>query len=179
MGATFPRAGTTRRRCMSPVIWPNGVSSRAAAPPGRWGPLQPYRMPIELVAREILPAESKLTLVASARVGGGGGEPRPWRTGWWRRPGWRRGAWRLRARPMGARLNQAPYRTGVNTSYEYGKDWTSGNGGGGFGGGGGRGGGVEALDVAGNLVFAGNGLHPQQDEGQPLPKGSTSKARSW
>src|ERR1035438_9882432 len=39
---------------------------------GTNGPLQPYMMPIEMVAREIVPEDSKATLVAPAAAGGGG-----------------------------------------------------------------------------------------------------------
>src|ERR1700679_3779173 len=39
---------------------------------GTNGPLQPYMMPIEMVAREIVPDDSKATLVAPAPAGGGG-----------------------------------------------------------------------------------------------------------
>jgi len=40
---------------------------------GTNGPLQPYMMPIEMVAREIVPEDSKATLVAPAPTGGGRG----------------------------------------------------------------------------------------------------------
>src|SRR5664279_6137265 len=39
---------------------------------GTNGPMQPYFMPIEMVAREIVPEDSKLTLTAPAAAGGGG-----------------------------------------------------------------------------------------------------------
>jgi hypothetical protein len=39
---------------------------------GTNGPLQPYMMPMEMVAREIVPEDSKATLVAPAAAGGGG-----------------------------------------------------------------------------------------------------------
>ena len=39
---------------------------------GTNGPLQPYFMPIEMVAREIVPEDSKATLVAPAPPAGGG-----------------------------------------------------------------------------------------------------------
>src|ERR1700722_17080722 len=101
---------------------------------GTNGPLQPYFMPIELVTRAIVPEESKASLTAPAagrggRGGGGGGGG---------------GA-------RGARGNgeAAPDQT---TTFEYGKDWTIGAGGGGRGGPA-----AAALDISGNLVFAGNG----------------------
>ncbi|HUB78639.1 MAG TPA: M28 family peptidase [Bryobacteraceae bacterium] len=103
---------------------------------GTNGPLQPYFMPIEMVAREIVPEDSKATLVAPqppARGGRGGfgGPPTDGAASGGRRGG-------RAAEP-------------VTTTFEYGKDWT-------FGAGGGRGGGVpDGLDVSGNLVFAGNG----------------------
>jgi Zn-dependent M28 family amino/carboxypeptidase len=99
------------------------------SPSGTNGPLQPYLMPIEMVARQIVPEESKLSLTAppmggrGGRQGGGGG-------------GARGGA---SAEPQ-------------TTSFEYAKEWTAG--GGGFGG---RGAAPNGLDVSGNLVFAGNG----------------------
>ena len=40
---------------------------------GTNGPLQPYMMPIEMVAREIVPEDSKATLVAPAAAAGGRG----------------------------------------------------------------------------------------------------------
>jgi hypothetical protein len=104
---------------------------------GTVGPLQPYLMPIELVAKSVTPEESKLTLTAPpARggrgFGGGGGGGNGGR---------------------GNAANAEPRAT----TYEYGKDWVSGTPGG-FGGGGGRGAGVEPTNItASNLVFAGNG----------------------
>jgi hypothetical protein len=102
---------------------------------GTNGPLQPYFMPIEMVAREIVPEDSKATLVAPPAAGGGGG-----------RGGGGGG------RNGGGRANSEP----VSTTFEYAKDWTSGAGGG-AGGGGGRGAVPEGVDVTGQLVFAGNG----------------------
>jgi hypothetical protein len=98
---------------------------------GTNGPLQPYLMPMELVARQVVPEESKLSLTAPqaggrggfAGQGGGGGRA--------------------------ANASSEP-RT---TPFEYGKDWTYGQPGG-FGG---RGAAPEAIDISGNLVFAGNG----------------------
>jgi len=102
---------------------------------GTIGPLQPYLMPIELVAKTVVPEESKLTLTAPPAAGGrgfggggGGGQGR------------------------GNAANAEPRAT----NYEYGKEWTNGAAGG-FGGGGGRGAGVEPVNASGNLVFAGNG----------------------
>jgi hypothetical protein len=113
---------------------PGGSSS------GTKGPLQPYLMPIELVSRQIVPEESKVSLTAPAvggggrgTFGGGGGDAQP-------------AAGRGRGR--GGNADAEP-RT---TAFDYGKDWTFGAPGG-FGGRGGP----QALDVTGNLVFAGNG----------------------
>jgi Zn-dependent M28 family amino/carboxypeptidase len=90
---------------------------------GTDGPLQPYLMPFELVAKSVIAGESKATLTAPAAAGGRGG-----------------GGGR------GGRGGNGP-RT---TSFEYGKDWTVAAGG--------RGGApLEALEVSGNLAFAGNG----------------------
>ena len=105
---------------------------------GTNGPLQPYFMPIEMMARELAPEDSKITLEAPPAGAGGRGARGQGAGG--NGGGGRRGA----GNRGGA--NAAP----VTTSYEYGKDWT-------FGAGGGRGGSIEALDATGNLVFAGNG----------------------
>ena len=96
------------------------------------GPLQPYLMPIELMSKQVVPAESTASISepaggaragrgAGGRRGGGGGGP---------------GTTEAAApRPM---------------EFEYGKDWTTSAGG--------RGGPpLEPVDIAGNLVFAGNG----------------------
>jgi Peptidase family M28 len=98
---------------------------------GTNGPLQPYFMPIELVTRSIVPEESKASLTAPG--GGRGG-----RGGFGGGGGGARGGG-----------ENAPE---VTTNFEYGKDWTVGAGAGGRGGPA-----VAPLDVAGNLVFAGNG----------------------
>jgi len=119
---------------------------------GTNGPLQPYFMPIEMVAREIVPEDSKATLVAPPAPGGGrggcGGPGGGEQVADGGAAGGRNG------RGGRGRGNAEP----VSTTFEYGKDWTFGAGGGFGGGGGGRGGAVpENLDVSGNLVFAGNG----------------------
>jgi len=100
---------------------------------GTNGPLQPYLMPIEMVARQIVPEESKASLTAPAGGRGGFG-------------GGRQGGGAAAGRGRGG--NAEP-RT---TEFEYGNDWTAG--GGGFGG---RGAAPEAFDFEGGLVFAGNG----------------------
>ncbi|HTX38252.1 MAG TPA: M28 family peptidase [Bryobacteraceae bacterium] len=104
---------------------------------GTNGPLQPYLMPIEMVSKQIVPDESKLTLVAPP--GGGRG-----------RGGFGGGQGGGGGRQGGRGGNAEP----VTTHYEYGKEWAVG--GGGFGGGRGAAA-VQPLDVSGNLVFAGNG----------------------
>src|SRR5581483_1942220 len=93
------------------------------------GPLQPYLMPFELVSKEIVPDESKVSVTGPAPRGGRGG--------------------------FGGGGGQAAGGRGANsgphtTNFEYGKDWTVTAGG--------RGGpGLEPFDISGNLVFAGNG----------------------
>jgi hypothetical protein len=67
---------------------------------GTIGPLQPYLMPMELVARQVVPEESKLTLTGPAAGGGRGGR--------------------------GGNASNEP-RT---TAFEYGKDWSYGQPGG-------------------------------------------------
>lgn len=104
---------------------------------GTNGPLQPYLMPIELVARQLVPEESKASLIAPAPAGRGGGQ------------GGGAGAGGQAGGALGGG-KAAPDRT---TNFEYGKEWTAGP----AGGGGGRGGAPTAFDVSGNLVFAGNG----------------------
>src|SRR5208283_1695338 len=103
---------------------------------GTNGPLQPYLMPIEMVARQIVPEESKLSLTAPPAGRGGFGAG-----GGGRQGGGGSGA--------GGGANAEPQ----TTSFEYAKEWTAGAGGG-FGG---RGAAPIAVDVSGNLVFAGNG----------------------
>jgi hypothetical protein len=94
---------------------------------GTNGPLQPYLMPIELVTHSIVPEETKATLSGPAGRGGRGF-----------------GGGGGGGRAAG---ENAPDQT---TTFEYGKDWTAGAAGG-------RGAAPAALDVTGNLVFAGNG----------------------
>lgn len=98
---------------------------------GTNGPLQPYMMPIEMEARQIVPEESKASLTEPG--GGRGG-----RGGFAGGGGGRQGGGAANAEPR-------------TVTFEYGKDWTAG--GAGFG----RGAGPEAFDFTGNLVFAGNG----------------------
>src|SRR5262245_53749154 len=103
---------------------------------GTNGPLQPYFMPMELVATQIVPEQTKLTLTAPPAPAGRGGFG-----------GDAAAAGEGRAGRGGAEL--------VTTNFEYSKDWTYGQAGA-FAGGG-RGATPEALDADANLVFAGNG----------------------
>ncbi len=106
---------------------------------GTVGPLQPYFMPIEMVAKSIIAEETKLSLTAPGGMGGGrGGFGGPGGGG----PG------------GGGAPDAAASNEPRTTAFEYSKDWTNGTPGG-FGGRGGPG--VQALDVNANLVFAGNG----------------------
>ena len=68
------------------------------------GPLQPYLMPIELLSKQVIPAESKATLLAPAQGGRGG-----------------RGG----AGNTGAAGSREPR----SMDFEYGKEWTTGAGG--------------------------------------------------
>jgi hypothetical protein len=92
------------------------------------GPLQPYLMPFELVSKQVVPEQSKASITAPPAGGGRGG-----------RGGGGGG---------GARGGAAT--TPRTTDFEYTKDWTVNAGGRGAPP-------LEALDVTGNLVFAGNG----------------------
>jgi hypothetical protein len=99
------------------------------------GPLQPYLMPMELISKTVVPAESKAS-VTGPNAGGRGG-----------RGGGRGGAEAATPPEDGAPAGPAPLRT---TQLEYGKDWTVN--------GGGRGAPpLEPFEVSGNMVFAGNG----------------------
>ena len=96
------------------------------------GPLQPYFMPMELVSKSVLAEQSKVSITAPPAAGGRGG----------RGMGGAGGG--------GARGGAATPATPRTTDFEYTKDWSVSAGG--------RGGApLEALDVTGNLVFAGNG----------------------
>lgn len=110
---------------------------------GTVGPLQPYFMPIEMVAKSIIPEDTKLSITAPG--GGAGG-----RGGFGGPGGGGQGGGGQGGGPNAAAANEP--RT---TAFEYSKDWTNGTPGG-FGGG--RGGAqVQPLDIDANLVFAGNG----------------------
>jgi Zn-dependent M28 family amino/carboxypeptidase len=114
---------------------------------GANGPLQPYFMPMEMVARQIVPAESKASLTAPPPAGRGG------------RGGAAAGAQAGAAR--GGAGDSAEPRT---TNFEYGKDWSVG---GALAGGGRGAAAVAAVDVSGNLVFAGNGYVIEKTKTNP------------
>ncbi len=99
------------------------------------GPLQPFFMPFELVSKQIVPDDSKVSVTGPAPRGGRGGF------------GGGAGA----AAGGGAGAGRGGANAGPRTTnFEYGKDWTVTAGG--------RGGpGLEPLDLSGELVFAGNG----------------------
>ena len=94
------------------------------------GPLQPFLMPFELVSKQVVPGDSKASITAPAAAFGRGG-----------RGGGGGGG--------GARGGAAS-ATPRTTDFEYTKDWSVNAGGRGAPP-------LEALDVTGNLVFAGNG----------------------
>jgi hypothetical protein len=99
------------------------------------GPLQPYFMPMELVSKQIVAEQSKASITAPAAAGGRGG---------------RGGGAGGMGGGGGARGGATAPATPRTTEFEYTKDWSMA--------GGGRGGPpLEALDITGNLVFAGNG----------------------
>ncbi|MDE3198689.1 MAG: M28 family peptidase [Acidobacteriota bacterium] len=89
------------------------------------GPLEPYFMPMELVAKSVIPAESKASIsgAGGGRGGRGSGEAR-------------------------------------SVELEYGRDWTVNAGGRGVPP-------LEALDVTGNMVFAGNGYTIEKQHVDP------------
>ena len=99
----------------------------AGSTTGTNGPLQPYFMPFELVAKQINPAETKVSITGP-----------PVRT----RPS-------NNERAPAAAESKPP--AAVTTSFEYGKDWTvAGAGGRGAPP-------VEAVQLSGSVAFAGNG----------------------
>jgi hypothetical protein len=116
---------------------------------GTNGPLQPYFMPFELVTKQVVVAESKASVTAPAPAGGRGG-----------RGGAGGGGGAVAPGEPAAPESSAGGRGGRGrggaggprtTDFEYGKDWT-------VAGGGGRGAPpLEPFEVAGNLVFVGNG----------------------
>jgi hypothetical protein len=103
------------------------------------GPLQPYLMPFELVSRQVVPEESKASIISAAGGRGGGGGRRGGGGG-----GARGGGGGGGARGAGA---AAGPRT---TEFAYAKDWSVVAAG--------RGGPqMNTLQVEASLVFAGNG----------------------
>ena len=93
---------------------------------GTDGPLQPYFLPMEMVARQIVPEESKLTLTAPPAAGGRGGF------------GGQGGGGGGGGGARGGRNADAEPRT---TTFEYQKDWAVNAGGG-------RGATAQALDIS-------------------------------
>jgi Zn-dependent M28 family amino/carboxypeptidase len=108
------------------------------------GPLQPYFMPMELLAKTVVPAESKASVTAP-NGGGRGGR------------GGRGGGRGAAEAADGTPAEPAGPRT---VELEYGKDWTTN--------GGGRGAPpLEPFEVSGNLVFAGNGYTVEKTKTDP------------
>lgn len=107
------------------------------------GPLQPYFGPMELVAKTVVPGESKASITAPAGRGGRGG-----------RGGFAGGG------GGGARGDAAAPTGPQTTDFEYGKDWTTAAGG--------RGGApLEPFDVSAGLVFVGNGYTVEKTKLNP------------
>ncbi|HWE53226.1 MAG TPA: M28 family peptidase [Bryobacteraceae bacterium] len=101
---------------------PGGSSSNTV------GPLEPYFMPMELIAKTVVPAETKASVTEPARAGGrgrGGAETSP---------------------DAAASANAGPRKVDL----QYGKDWTITTGGRGAAP-------LEPMELEANLVFAGNG----------------------
>ncbi len=106
---------------------------------GTNGPLQPYFMPFELVTKSVIAEQSKASLTAAGGAGAGRGGR-----------GAGGGGGGGNGNGGGARRGGGGNGEPRTTDFEYGKDWTIG--------GGGRGGApLDALDLSGKLVFAGNG----------------------
>ncbi len=102
------------------------------------GPLQPYLMPMELVSKSIVPAESKATVSGIPQGGGRGGRGGGGNAG---------AAPAAGAEGRGGRGAAAGPRS---LDLEYGKDWSVAAGG--------RGGPpLDSFEVSGNVVFVGNG----------------------
>src|SRR5689334_16249405 len=103
------------------------------------GPLQPYFMPLALVAKTIIPADTKAMVTAPGRGRAGGG----------------RGARDANA-PAGSSDSPAGPRT---VEFEYGKDWTSSPGRGAAP--------LESGEISGNAVFVGNGYTVEKTKTDP------------
>lgn len=103
------------------------------------GPLQPYFMPMALVAKTIIPAESKATVTLPARGRSGGG----------------RGAG-ADGSPDPASDSSTAKRT---VDFEYGKDWTMSPGRGAAP--------LEPGELSGNAVFVGNGYTIEKTKTDP------------
>jgi Peptidase family M28 len=106
------------------------------------GPLQPYLMPMALLAKTIIPAETKATVTMAGR-GRSGAE------------GGGRG-------PNGGRTSDAPPDSPAATrtvEFEYGKDWTMNPGRGAAP--------LEPGELSGNVVFVGNGYTIEKTKTDP------------
>jgi hypothetical protein len=102
------------------------------------GPLQPYFMPLALLAKTIIPAETKamVTLPAGGRSGGGRG-----------------------GRDANAAASTDSPAAPRTVEFEYGKDWTMNPGRGGAP--------LEPGELGGNAVFAGNGYTIEKTKTDP------------
>ncbi len=102
------------------------------------GPLEPYFMPMELVAKTVIPADTKASITEpeSGRGGGRGGG---------------------RGNPQAANEPAAPRAVDL----EYGKDWTINSAGRGAAP-------LESVELDANMVFVGNGYTVEEDENRPL-----------
>jgi Zn-dependent M28 family amino/carboxypeptidase len=107
---------------------------------GTVGPLQPYFMPMELVAKTVIPAESKVTITGAE---GGGGRDRGNRV----------------ANTAATDNAQAAPRGPRPVELQYGKDWSVSSGRGAAP--------LDSLDVNGNLVFVGNGYTVEKTKIDP------------
>jgi len=110
---------------------------------GTTGPLQPYLMPMELLAKTVIPAESKASVVspAAGRGGRGGGRGNP-------------------IVNTAEKEDTAPAERSLRTvNLEYGKDWSVNSGRGAAP--------VEPLEFTGNMVFAGNGYTIEKTKTNP------------
>ena len=114
----------------------------AGSTSGTNGPLQPYFGPMELVSKSVIAEESKASITAPGGRGGRGG-----------RGGFAGGG------GGGAAAAETPAGP-QTTNFEYGKDWTVAAGGRGAAP-------LEAFEVSGNLVFAGNGYTIEKTKTNP------------
>jgi Zn-dependent M28 family amino/carboxypeptidase len=107
------------------------------------GPLEPYFMPLELIAKTVVPAETKASITVPAGRGGG-------RDGRGGRGGAELPADGAAAEPAGPR----------KVDLEYGKDWTMNSGGRGAAP-------LEPMELEANLVFVGDGYTIEKTKTDP------------